>query len=74
MSFSSEQLQRARELLGERRKHGAIQRLLMDEFNLRPAQCRALIMASASAEEGCLISSRPFSRPQASNPMQQSRN
>ena len=51
MSFSSEQLQRARELACERRTYAGIQRLLMDEFNLRPAQCRALLMASASAEE-----------------------
>ena len=46
MTFSSEQIQRARELAQERRKHGAIQRLLIDEFNLRPAQCRALLMTA----------------------------
>ena len=47
MTFSSEQIRRARELARERRKHGAIQRLLIDEFNLRPAQCRALLMTAA---------------------------
>ena len=46
MTFSSEQIQRARELAREQRKHGAIQRLLIDEFNLRPAQCRALLMTA----------------------------
>ena len=52
MIFSSEQIQRARELARERRKHGAIQRLLIDEFNLRPAQCRALLMLiTALADE-----------------------
>ena len=50
MNFSSEQFQRARELARERKKYGAIQRLLIDEFNLRPAQCRALLIA-ASADE-----------------------
>ena len=49
MSFSSEQLQRARELTCERRNYAGIQRRLMDEFNLRPAQCRALLSVSASA-------------------------
>ena len=43
MKFSSEQIQRARELARKRKKLGAIQRLLIDEFNLRPAQCRALL-------------------------------
>ena len=42
MTFSSEQIQRARELARGQRKHGAIQRLLIDEFNLRPAQCRMI--------------------------------
>ena len=51
MTFSSEQIQRARELARERRKHGAIQRLLIDEFNLRPAQCRALLITAALADE-----------------------
>ena len=46
MTFSSEQIQRARELARERSKHSAIQRLLIDEFNLRPAQCRALVMTA----------------------------
>ena len=46
MTFSSEQIQRARELARERREHGAIQRLLIHEFNLRPAQCRALLMTA----------------------------
>ena len=51
MTFSSEQLQRARELACERGKYkyAGIQRRLMDEFNLRPAQCRALLSVSASA-------------------------
>ena len=48
MTFSLEQIRRARELARERRKHSAIQRLLIDEFNLRPAQCRALLMTPPS--------------------------
>ena len=50
MSFSSEQIQRARELARERRKHVAIQRLLIDEFNLRPAQCRALLITAMAGD------------------------
>ena len=46
MTFSSEQIQRARELTLGRWKHGAIQRLLIHEFNLRPAQCRALLITA----------------------------
>jgi len=48
MTFSSEQVQRARELALERRKYAGIQRLLMEEFKLRPAQCRALLSVSRS--------------------------
>jgi len=51
MTFSSEQIQRARELARKRRKHGAIQRLLIDEFNLRPAQCRALLITALADEK-----------------------
>ena len=51
MTFSSEQIKRARELAHERRKHGAIQRLLIDEFNLRPAQCRALRIPALADEK-----------------------
>ena len=50
MTFSSEQIRRARELARERRKHGAIQRLLIDEFNLRPAQCRALLITAMAGD------------------------
>ena len=46
MTFASEQIQHARELAQKRRKHGAIQRLLIHEFNLRPAQWRALLMTA----------------------------
>ena len=42
MTFSSEQIERARELASEKRKHDAILRLLLVEFNLRPAKCRVL--------------------------------
>ena len=55
MSFSSEQLQRARELACERRKYAGIQRRLMDEFNLRPAQCRALLSVSASTNQNSAV-------------------
>ena len=50
MTFSSEQIQRARELARKRRKHGAIQLLLINEFNLRPAQCRALLIAAMAGD------------------------
>ena len=50
MTFSSEQIQRARELARNRRKHGAIQRLLINEFNLRPAQFRALLIAAMAGD------------------------
>ena len=50
MTFSSEQIQRARELARKRRKRGAIQRLLTDEFNLRPAQCRALLITAMAGD------------------------
>ena len=43
MTFSSEQIERARELASEQRKHDAILRLLLVEFNLRPAKCRVLL-------------------------------
>ena len=46
MTFSSKQIQRSLELARERNKNGAIQRLLIDEFNFRPAQCRALLILS----------------------------
>ena len=51
MTFSSEQIQRARELAKGRSKHGAIQRLLIDEFSLRPAQCRALLITALADEK-----------------------
>ena len=51
MTFSSEQIQRARELTQGRRKHGAIQRLLINEFNLRPAQCRALLITTTADDK-----------------------
>jgi len=51
MTFTSEQIQRARELARERRKYGAIQRLLLDEFKLRPAKCRALLRAALVYEK-----------------------
>ena len=51
MTFSSEQIRRARELAQERWKHGAIQRLLIDEFNLRPAQCHALLITALADEK-----------------------
>ena len=50
MTFSSEQIQRARELARERRKDDAIQHLLNYEFNLRPAQCRALLITALADE------------------------
>ena len=55
MSFSSKQLQRARELARERRNYAGIKRRLMDEFNLRPAQCRALLSVSASANHDSAV-------------------
>ena len=42
MTVSSEQIERTRELACERRKNDAILRLLLVEFNLRPAKCRVL--------------------------------
>ena len=51
MTFSTEQVQRARELTGKRKKYDAIQRLLIDEFNLRPAQCRALLVTATADEK-----------------------
>ena len=51
MTFSTKQIQRARELTDKRKKYGAIQRLLIDEFNLRPAQCRALLMTALTDEK-----------------------
>ena len=51
MTFSTEQVQRARELIGKRKKYDAIQRLLIDEFNLRPAQCRALLVTATADEK-----------------------
>jgi hypothetical protein len=51
MTFSSKQIQRSLELARERSKNGAIQRLLIDEFNFRPAQCRALLITAALADE-----------------------
>jgi hypothetical protein len=50
MTFSSKQIKRARELARQRRKHVAIQRLLINEFNLRPAQCCALLIAALAEE------------------------
>jgi len=55
MTFSSKQIERARELVRQRIKHVAIQRLLMDEFKLRPAQCRALLSVSASTDENSAV-------------------
>ena len=46
MTFPAEQIQHARELASERRKDGAIQHLLNDEFNMRHAQCRALLITA----------------------------
>ena len=43
MTFSSGQIERARELARKQRKHGAIMRLLQVELNLRPAKCRVLL-------------------------------
>ena len=60
MTFSSEKLQRAREVACERRTYAGIQRLLMDEFNLRPAQCRALLSVSTSAEDKSTV--QPYAR------------
>ena len=54
MTFSPEQIQRASEVARERRKHGAIQRMLIDEFNLRPVQCRALLMTALADEKTAL--------------------
>ena len=51
MTFTSEQIRRARELTRERRKYGAIQRLLLDEFKLRPAKCLALLRAALVYEK-----------------------
>ena len=51
MTFSTEQIKRARELTGKRKKYGAIQRLLINEFNLRPAQCRALLNTAKTDEQ-----------------------
>ena len=51
MTFSSEQIQRTRELAQGRSKHGAVQRLLIDKFNLRPAQCRALLITALADEK-----------------------
>lgn len=49
MAFSSKQIRHARELARERRKHGAIQRLLIDEFNLRPALLHAVELQPQAA-------------------------
>ena len=43
MTVSSEQIERTRELVCERRKNDAILRLLLVEFNLRPAKCCVLL-------------------------------
>ena len=43
MTFSSGQIERARELARKQRKFGAIMRLLQVELNLRPAKCRVLL-------------------------------
>ena len=51
MTFSTEQIQRARELTGKRKKYDAIQRLLIDEFNLLPAQCHALLVTATADEK-----------------------
>ena len=51
MTFSSEQIQRTRELAQGRRKYGAIQRQLIDEFYLRPAQCRALLITAIADDK-----------------------
>ena len=51
MTFSSKQIQRALELARERRKNGAIHFLLINELNLRPVQCRALLITALADEK-----------------------
>ena len=51
MTFPADQIRHARELVRERMKDDAIQHLLNDEFNLRPAQCRALLITALADEK-----------------------
>ena len=51
MTFAADQSRHARVLARERRKDDAIQHLLNDEFNLRPAQCRALLITAQTDEK-----------------------
>ena len=51
MTFPAEQIQHARKLARKRRKEGAIQPLLNNEFNLRPVQCRALLITALSDKQ-----------------------
>ena len=51
MTFTSEQIQHARELARERRKYGVIQRLQPDEFKMRPAKRLALLRAALVYEK-----------------------
>ena len=51
MTFTSEQIQHARELARERRKYEVIQRLQPDEFKMRPAKRLALLRAALVYEK-----------------------